>query len=93
MRRPRLHGDGLHRAAQDLREQFALLAFLGVIVLWNRIPTPLPIVSAETLPPLATGLAAAFVPVLPFAFLPLGSARTVSLVVTAMFWRRAVQST
>ncbi len=29
-------------------------------------------------------LFAAFVPVLPFAFLPLGSARTVSLVVTAL---------
>jgi APA family basic amino acid/polyamine antiporter len=37
---------------------------LGVIVLWNRIPAPQPIVSAEKLPPLMTGLAAAFVPVL-----------------------------
>ena len=32
----------------------------------------------------AADLFAAFVPVLPFAFLPLGSARTVSLVVTAV---------
>jgi APA family basic amino acid/polyamine antiporter len=37
---------------------------LGVIVLWNRIPAPVPIVSAEKLPPLVTGLAAAFIPVL-----------------------------
>ena len=32
----------------------------------------------------AADLFAAFVPVLPFAFLPLGSARTVSLAVTAV---------
>ncbi len=37
---------------------------LGVIVLWNRIPAPAAIVSAEKLPPLVTGLAAAFIPVL-----------------------------
>jgi len=37
---------------------------LGVIILWNRIPAPQPIVSTEKLPPLMTGLAAAFVPVL-----------------------------
>jgi basic amino acid/polyamine antiporter, APA family len=37
---------------------------LGVIVLWNRIPAPQPIPSTEKLPPLMTGLAAAFVPVL-----------------------------
>ncbi|MBK5187349.1 MAG: amino acid permease [Gemmatimonadaceae bacterium] len=37
---------------------------VGVIVLWNRIPVPQPIVSTASLPPLATGLAAAFVPVL-----------------------------
>ncbi|HSU95364.1 MAG TPA: amino acid permease [Gemmatimonadaceae bacterium] len=36
---------------------------LGVILLWNRTPAPLPVASAP-LPPLATGLAAAFVPVL-----------------------------
>lgn len=37
---------------------------LGVLVLWNRIPAPPPLVSRETLPPLMTGLAAAFIPVL-----------------------------
>jgi APA family basic amino acid/polyamine antiporter len=36
---------------------------LGVLVLWNRIPAP-PLASSAPLPPLATGLAAAFVPVL-----------------------------
>jgi APA family basic amino acid/polyamine antiporter len=37
---------------------------LGVVVLWNRIPAPMPFASSTPLPPLATGLAAAFVPVL-----------------------------
>jgi len=37
---------------------------IGVLVLWNRVPAPAPSASAEVLPPLATGLAAAFVPVL-----------------------------
>ncbi|MBA2685835.1 MAG: amino acid permease [Gemmatimonadaceae bacterium] len=37
---------------------------LGVVVLWNRIPAPLPVATTEKIPPLMTGLAAAFVPVL-----------------------------
>ncbi len=37
---------------------------LGVLVLWNRIPAPLAVPSVEKLPPLMTGLTAAFVPVL-----------------------------
>jgi basic amino acid/polyamine antiporter, APA family len=37
---------------------------LGVMALWNRIPAPPPIAMGEPLPPLALGLAAAFVPVL-----------------------------
>jgi basic amino acid/polyamine antiporter, APA family len=44
---------------------FALAALVfGVVELWNRIPAPMPIASSAPLPPLATGLAAAFVPVL-----------------------------
>ena len=37
---------------------------LGVMALWNRIPAPPLIAMGEPLPPLALGLAAAFVPVL-----------------------------